>query len=458
MYLINKGELLTPNIIGKVINNFMLTDLPKLVNYKNYYDGKQAILNKIPTDTGKPDNRIVVNYCYPIVNNYQGYIAGIPLSYSNDAVEIDDIVDILNYNDVEEEDSEYLRQALIYGKAFEICYIDEEGQQRFRLLPTTECIPVYDADIEQTLRYVIRFYQDNIYTDAVGTKEQRYYVEVYSESDITVYKSGSGFSTFEFVSNTPHYYGQVPITIFSLNKDEKSIFDKIIPLQDAYNTTISESLNDYESFADAYMVIKGMTADEDDLAKMKEHRVLLLDSDADASYLTKTFSDTQTENILNKLDKKIHSIANSPDFTDENFMAQAGVALRYKLVGFENTSSAIEQQMRKAITRRIELIATVLKLTDSETVWADIKIQFTRNLPSDITESVNVVTALQGIVSNETLLGLLPFVQDPIAEMEKVKAQKEANMELFDFNVSSNINNAEAEEEEEDDSEQEVLA
>ena len=440
MYLIHKGEELTVSVIGKIINAFMLTDLPRLIKYKNYYDGVQAILAKKPTDTGKPDNRIVVNFCNSIVENYQGYIAGIPLSYHNDKKDIDAVIDILNYNDVEEEDSEWLRQALIYGRAFEICYIDDDKKQRFKTLPATECIPVYDADLNNELAYVIRFYADKIYTNG-PIAEDEYYVEVYSPTEITVYKAQAGFDQFEFVSTTPYFYGQVPITVFSLNKDEVSIFAKIMSMQDAYNTIVSESINDYESFADAYMVIKGMTADDKDLEQMKEHRVLLLDADASAEYLTKTFSDGQTVNLLKELNEKIHSISNSPDFTDEEFMAQSGIALKYKLIGFENRASAIEQQMRKAITKRIELLADIIKLSDAETVWQDINIQFTRNLPTDVTENVNVVVQLQGIVSNETLLGLLPFVQDPQTELEKVKAQKESNMELYDFPLSSNLAN-----------------
>ena len=214
-------------------------------------------------------------------------------------------------------------------------------------------------------------------------------------------------------------------------------------MQDAYNTVLSDNLNDYETFADAYMVIKGMTADDDDLDSMKTHRVLLMDSDASAEYLTKNFSDAQTQNILNTINKKIHSIANSPDFTDETFMAESGVALRYKLVGFENTASGIENQMKKALTKRIELLSEILKLTDNEIIWADVNIQFTRNLPTDITESVNMVSALQGIVSDETLLSLLPFINDPATEVEKLKQQKKENVNLFDFSISSNIEGAE---------------
>jgi hypothetical protein len=50
--------------------------------------------------------------------------------------DISAIVDILSYNDVRTEDSELLKQALIYGRSFEINYIDEDGKQRFKVLDT----------------------------------------------------------------------------------------------------------------------------------------------------------------------------------------------------------------------------------------------------------------------------------------------------------------------------------
>jgi hypothetical protein len=42
-----------------------------------------------------------------------------------------------------------------------------------------------------------------------------------------------------------------------------------------------------------------------------------------------------------------------------------------------------------------------------------------------------MINSLKGTVSDETLLGLLPFIPDVQAELEKVKEQKEANMDLF---------------------------
>lgn len=430
MYQIDKKEELTTARLGKILADFQTHELPRLTKYYNYYAGKQAIVYKQATDTGKPCNIVVVNYCYNIVMNYLGYLTGIEIGYDNDG-RFDEIIDVLKYNDVKAEDSELLRNALIFGRAFEINYIDEDGKQRFRTLDPRECIPVYDDTLSNELMYVIRFYSET----PVNESSEQYRVEVYSDTDVKTYRSTMGFSSFALMEENPHYFDQCPVTVFSLNKEEVSIFDKIMSLQDAYNELLSSEVDDFEAFADAYLVLKGITADEDDLISMKEHRVLMMDADADANYLTKSIGDTQIQNMLQNVNDQIHKISASPDFNDDKFMAQSGIAMRYKLVGFENAASAIESNMRKALQRRLELICSIIGLigASNEELWREAQITFSRNLPSDLTQTVQIVNQLRGIVSQETLLTLLPFVQDVDEEMERVRQEKEESMELYNF-------------------------
>lgn len=430
MYQIDRNEELTPERLGKILMDFQTSKLPELQKYYDYYKGKQAIMFKQATDTGKPCNRVVVNYCYNIVQNYLGYMTGIEIGYDNDG-RFEDIIDVLKYNDVKAEDSEFLRNALIFGRAAEVNYIDENGKQRFRTFDTREVVPIYDNTLNNDLLYVVRFYSETL----VNEQLDQYIVEVYSDTTVRTYRSAPGFASFLLVDEETHYFGQCPVTIFSLNKEETSIFAEIMTLQDAYNELLSDEVDDFEAFADAYLVLKGITADEDDLVSMKTHRVLMMDSDADAQYLTKSIGDTQIQNMLQNVNDQIHKISASPDFNDDKFMAQSGIAMRYKLVGFENRASAIESNMKKALQRRLELISAILGLIGSteEALWREAQITFTRNLPADLTQTVQIVNQLRGIVSQETLLTLLPFVQDVDEEMERVRKEKEENMELYDF-------------------------
>lgn len=436
-------DSLTFEKIITFIQKFVQYESPRLEKYFNYYEGNQAILRKMVNDPTKPCNRIVTNYCYTIVGNYQGYLTGQDITYTSPN-DISAIVDILSYNDVRTEDSELLKQALIYGRSFEINYVDEDGKQRFKVLDTRQCIPVYDNTLNQNLLCVIRFYPIDQFDVSNG-----YNVDIYYTDRIEHYTMNTGFTTLRFTGEEQHFYHQVPVTVFSLNPEEKSIFDKIMGLQDAYNTLLSSEVDDFEAFCDAYLVLKNVTATADDVAEMKEKRVIVLPYaaqgvDPDASFLNKNISDTQIENMLTNIDEQIHKISNSPDFTDEAFGTSSGVAMKYKLLGFENTAGAIAANMTKALQKRLELICEILNLTSGEQMWRDVEITFTRNLPVDLAETANLVNTLKGTVSDRTLLSLLPFVSDIDKELEMVEESKLRNIELYSF--SSNSTSDEVEE------------
>ena len=427
MYLIDKNAELTPLILGKILNRFQTVELPKLIKSYKYYKGEQAITLKQPTDTGKPANKIITNFCHTITDTYEGYLTGIPIQYSND--NFDEILNILKYNDVKNEDGEFLRQGLIFGRSFEICYIDEDKKQRFRTLDPRECIPVYDNTLNNNLLYVIRFWR----SDMFDKSNEEYIVEVYGAQSTKRYKSNVGFSSFTLIEEVPNFYGQCPITVFSLNTEEESIFHNIMSLQDAYNTLLSSEIDDWESFCDAYMILKGAAIDEDEMENMKKHRLLIMDTDAEAQYLTKDVNDVQIRNMLQLVNDNIHKIACCPDFSQESFGTSSGIALRYRLLGFENNAAAIESNFKMALQRRIELLCSIIQLTGGEALWRDVKITFYRNLPINLEETSTIVNNLRGLVSDETLLSQIPFISDVEEEMKKLAKQKEAAVSLYNF-------------------------
>ena len=429
MFYLNKNAELTPDLLYKVINKFNLNVLPKLQKYKNYKDGKQAILSKSYADASKPCNRVVTNYCADIVSSYNGYIASPGyISYTSDN-DIDGIMDCLRYNDYQDEDADFLNDALIYGVAAELMYTDEQGQVRFRLIEPTSCFGIYDDSLTGDLMYFVRMYKANDWDDS-----DLYNVDVYSNSTIKHYQM-HGNDGLQFVSEESHYFNQCPANIFYLDKDERNIFDCIITLQDAYNELLSGEIDDFSAFCDAYLTLEGVDAEADDIASMKANRVLILPTGASADWLTKNANDTQIENILKRVHDNIYRIAKCPDFSSEQFVGgvSSGVAIRYRLTGCETRAATIESNMKKALQRRIELIAGVASLKLGEEIFRDIQITFKRNIPEDYISLVNIVNALKGTVSDETLLSMIPQVTDVQAELDRVQEQKQKNMEMYSF-------------------------
>ena len=119
MFYIEKDTELTIGLLKKYINKFITEKQPTLLKWKNYYDGKHSILNKNYTDNTKQCNRIVTNYCKIISDTYSGYICGKPISYTS-SNNIDDVQEVINYNDSSSADIKFLSNALNYGVAYEL--------------------------------------------------------------------------------------------------------------------------------------------------------------------------------------------------------------------------------------------------------------------------------------------------------------------------------------------------
>ena len=429
MFYINKNTELTTALLQKMINRFRLNVEPKLHRYKNYYDGLQNILKKSYADQSKPCNKTVINYCKNIVDSYCGYLATpgyISYSSQND---IEDIMNILRYNDYQSEDADFLLDALIYGTAAELMYNDDQGQTRFKLINPTTCFAVYDDSLAGDLLYFIRMYKVNEWDDS-----DLYNVDVYSDYDIKHYTMSGENGYLLFKDEEPHYFSQCPANIFNL-PDEKSIFDCVIGLQDAANELLSGEIDDYSAFCDAYLVLTGCDLDSEDVATMKENRVLVLPEGAIAQWLTKNANDAQVENILKRIHDSIYRIAACPDFSSETFVGgvSSGIAIRYRLTGMETRAAKIAAEMKKALQRRVEIICGIASLKLGEEVFRDIDITFKRNIPEDLTATINMINTLKGSVSDATLLSQLPFIDDVNKELEVVEAQKLRNMEVYSF-------------------------
>ena len=433
MYCISKETELSPIILHKMISDFNVNIVPKLQKYENYYDGKQAILNKSYTDESKPCHRVVTNFCKNITDSFNGYLAAPSfISYSSDN-DIEEIMDVLRYNDYQTEDSNFLFDALKYGTASELMYIDSEGKTRFKLINPTTCFGIYDNTLEGELLYFVRIYKANEWDES-----NEYIVDVYDDYIVKHYKMAGKDGNLEYTGEDKHYFGQCPANIFSL-ADEKNIFDCVISLQDAYNELTSDEIDDYSAFCDAYLTLTGCELDSEDIKSMKQNRVLLLPEGATSNWLTKQGNDVQIENMLKRIQSNIYKVAQCIDFSSETFVGgvTSGVAIRYRLTGMETRGAIIVASMKKALQRRIEIICGIATLKLGEEIYRDISITFNRNIPEDISVIINSVNALKGTVSDATLLDQIPFVTDVNAELEAVKKQREENMAMYDFGSSA---------------------
>lgn len=429
MIYLSKDTVLTSELLRKMIDKFIVEVKPKLEKNKKYYDGLQAILSKSYSDSSKPCNKTVINYCRNIVDSYCGYIATPGCISYHSEEDIEEIMNILKYNDYQAEDSDFLMDALIYGVGNELMYMDTDSQVRFRIINPTMSFGVFDDSLTEDLLYFVRMYKQNIWGN-----DDTYCVDVYGGQTIKHYYMTGLSGTPNLIDEESHYFGQCPANVFYM-PNEEGIFECILNIQNSINELVSAEVDEINALCDAYLVLQGVDADDDDIASMKQNRVMLIPEGANAFWLTKSVNDTQVENIIKRLHDSAYRIAQCPDFSSETFVGgvSSGVAIKYRLTGMETRAGKIEAEMKKALQRRIEIISGMASLKLGEAVFRDIQINFKRNIPEDITSTINLVNSLKGTVSDKTLLSQLDFVNDIDAELEAIQEQKQEAMSLYAF-------------------------
>ena len=421
-YKIGKDEILSTETLATIVERFLSYEQLYLKRLYNYYMGQTDIINRVLSDIQKPNNKIVNPYANNITNTFTGYFLGEPVSYKfqeENNSDTDVMKFILSNNDEDEENSALGVDASVFGYGVELSYIDEAATVKFTNINPIWTIIITDDTVEENIRYVIRLSERGTFSTNTA---REYGISMYTPALIEEgeYRNGS----VSFNNSYEHNMGQIPVSIFKNNDELLGDFEQVMSLIDAYDKLMSDSINDYEAFVDAYLVLENMDLTAEEAAKMRQNRVLILPEGGKAEWLIKAQQDTYVENLKERIDKSIYKFASCPNMSDESFAGNAsGVAIQYKLMGMENLCSKKERSFKAALYNRLTILNNVLRLFSGGIDINSIEISFKRNIPANLTELASIITMLSSTVSKETLLSLLPFVEDTQIELERKQAE-----------------------------------
>lgn len=395
---------------------------------KDYYLGNHSILYKTIQDTSKPNNKIVTNLPEFVTSIRVGYFSGEPIVFSTENEELDikltDILESADFNDVNTSLDEI---SAIYGHAFLMMWIDEEGATRFSAESPENCFIVHSNTLDRKPIAGVRYleYQDekDIITD----------IYLYLDDEIIIIrKSGDNY---QIIDSQPNYFGGIPMIEFIENNSRKGCFEDAISIVDAIESVLSGSVNELEYFDNAYLHLKNLSATtNEDIQEMKNNRVLLTEDEGQAEFLTKTVNDAYIQNTLDRLTNDFHRLTKTPNLTDENFGNNtSGVSLKFKLFALEKSMALKEQKWRRSLNMMLKLIINRLNMLGGNFNSKEVKLTFTRALPTNQLEQSQMVAQLAGLVSNETLISQLDFIEKPKDELEKLKNEKSASLDTYNF-------------------------
>lgn len=366
---------------------------------------------------------------------------------------------ITNYNDDGDEFYRLVRDIMEVGACYEIIYESKQNEKVYSRLDPLQTIAIYDYSTPVNLIGVARLYTAN---EISGNTT--YVMELTDKKSKRTYKR-TNTSPYTLVAEESKLWGDVPAIAFE-DINGISIFEPIIDLVKSYEQVYNNCKNTHQYNDEAKLKVTGYMPTEpltilDDKgnvianpARQVEDSVLLNskvfytpDKDGDIEWIEKNINDGAVTNFEKTTIDLISLIGGVPNTTDTGFSnADNSSALEKKFFTLEQIVTSIAIGLRKALLRRWELIFNRINMEkNTKYDFRQIEIKLYRNMPTDRLSETQMALQLRGIVSDETVIGQLPYEFNAQAELEKLRAEQEENYEVEDENKSMETDRQEIE-------------
>lgn len=424
--LLNEDGSIPIELLVKCISNHE-TMKGRYEKLSNYYEGKHEILNRTFDNPNIPNNKIIANHAEYITDMSVGYVFGCPVNYSGDGA--DELNDIFTQIDEDSHNNELAIDISIMGVGYELVYMNDNEIPfpELAVISPFNTFLVCDTTVKHKPIFAVTYHNKLDIDDT----ELGYDVNVYTDKEVIHYffKDLSSKSPEEKERNE-HYYGEVPIIEYKNNKKLKGDFEGVISLIDAYNKLQSDRVNDKEQLVDAFLVVVGQhlgdTKEEvsETVKYLMENKIIELDDGGDAKWLVKQLNEDQVEILKKAIKDDIHEFSKTPCLTDENFVGNAsGIAMKYKLFGFEQLGKTKERYFKQGLRQRLKLMSNIENIRAKNIDSNKIGITMKRSLPVDDELQARIAQETDGFISWETRVKR--FDEEIDVEAERKRLYKE---------------------------------
>lgn len=427
-----------------------------------YYEGEHDILNRKRTMIGEdgklqvvdnlPNNQVIDNQYTKLVNQKANYLLGQPFSWETDNDVYSETLKQVFNKHFKKTLKNAGKAALNCGISWLYPYYDSEGNFSFRAFPGYEILPFWQDSEHTILEGAIRLYLVTGYSGNIPVIVEK--VEVYDLQgvhcyildgatlipDMTEEEQDSFHLTMKDAKGKSQGFNwsKVPLIPVKYNEQEIPLIKRVKSLQDGINAMFSDFENNMQEDArNTILVLKNY-----DGTNLGEFRKNLATFGA-----VKVLYDGETKGGVETLEISVNA---------ENYKAILEIfkkALIENGMGYDakddrlagNPNQMNIQSMYSDIDLDANDMETELQASFEDILWfvnahltntgqgdfegEEVNIIFDRDMLMNESEIIDNIQKSVGILSDETVIGQHPWVDDPQLEMERLEKQKQKEQE-----------------------------
>ena len=391
----------------------------------DYVNGKTDILNNYPV-TEFSNNIVTTNFINKFIVEECAFALGNEVTYSSktgDYAYVESLNEALSFIDSQNEDYVTYFNMLTFGEAYELYYtaLKEGDEVVFKI---KNCTPLDSRVVfneDEVPQMFIRKYTVENEPDKFDT-----YYDIYTKDMIYTYNDALD----TVIKQQSNLFGILPVGVARLQNGKNStVYNNIKSLQDAYEIASSDWMNEISDTRLSYLIIAGMSLDQETASQMRQKGILEIDADGKVEYCIKNINPEFVGKYLDNTEAKIYEIANHIQDGSMSGSNLSGTYLKNRLIMLRNKVISQNIKFKKCVSRRVQCLTNYINMINgTEHNWRDVKLTMVECVAQDDLSTAQMITQLGDLVSRETKLSLLSFVTDPATENEKALKDKEDNM------------------------------
>ncbi len=416
------------DMIKRLIAEHTPITVAQQVGEKYYDDQPDILLRKPPTDAQgntddkKPHNLLVANFHPNQVDQKVGYLLAEPINFKAEDAILDKIGERFD-DSFDDLIIDVLTAASNKGIEWMHVYYDADGNLKLKQIPAEQVVPVYDEYGQLTM--LIRHYVLNQVSRAeIWTPEHVYYYMLSDGEYVADYYWGEAVQTHYKKGSLGDSWGRIPFVPFRNNSKEKGDLWKYKSLIDAFNNRLSDIQNTFDESTDLIFALKGYEGEDlaEFMRNLRHYKAINVGSEGGIDTITVKIPIEETERYLKMLREMIIDFGRGVDFQSDKFgNSPSGVALKILYSGLDIKAKQLERKTRVAIK---ELLWFVFDDAGIDAEPKDVEMTFKYNRLKNDKEDADIAVLSKGIISDDTILGNHPWVDDPQGERERLDEQE----------------------------------